>query len=125
MITFHEISVTEIKDKYPSYFHKQARYFNILKSNNNIGYYGVISYNDKICEAFLMFKSFKGKVLSRDFFIFLFEHLSSLGYKEVYTWTKWDRLIKLFSHFEKFGVCKTACPAWDTDPTKTWYIKRT
>jgi hypothetical protein len=125
MITFHEINSTEIKDKYPTYFHKKARYFNIAKNNNNIGYYGVISYDYEVCEAFLMFKSFKGKVLSKEFFLSLFEHLYSLGYREVLTWTKWDKLIKLFSHFTKFGIYKTRCPAWDNDPSKTWYIMRT
>ena len=72
MMSFEEIDKSEIRQKYPTYFHEKARYFNIVKNNNNIGYYGVISYTNKVCEAFLMFKSFKGKVLSRDFFVYLF-----------------------------------------------------
>lgn len=124
MITFQEIDKSEIKDKYPTYFHEKARYFNITKNNNNIGYYGIISYSNKVCEAFLMFKSFKGKVLSKGFFVSLFSHLFSLGYKEIYTWTKWDKLIRLFDHFSQFGICKTGCPEWDKDPTKTWYIRK-
>lgn len=123
-IIFSETEKSFIKDNFPAYFHKEAHYFNIVKNNNVIGYYGVISYDYEVCEAFLMFKSFKGKVLSKDFFLSLFEHLYSLGYREVLTWTKWDKIIKLFSHFTKFGIYRTKCPSWDKDPTKTWYIMR-
>jgi hypothetical protein len=65
-----------------------------------------------------------------------------LGYREIWTWTKWDRLIKLFARFEKLGIEKTECPPWDKEArvaplpsigpfskvgphqTKTWFIKR-
>jgi len=69
-------------------------------------------------------KSFSRKVLTKEFFINLFSHAFSLGFKELYTWTRWDRLIKLFEHFTGYGIEKTSPPVWDNDLTKCWYIKR-
>ena len=136
MFTYLETHPLEIREKYRHYYHEKARYFRIARNAIPVGYYGIIPYDDKTCEAFLMFKSFQGKVLSRDFFIALFNHSFSLGYKEIYTWTKWDRLIKLFGHFKKFGIEPTNCPPWDKDwldptkaggdpcETKTWFVRR-
>jgi len=121
---FKEIESSEIKKSYASYFHEKARYFAINKRNDFLCYYGIIDITDEIGEAFLMFKSFNSKVLSKEFFLSLFDHLTKLGYKEIYTWTKWDKLIKLFSHFNRFGIEKVNYPEWDKDPSKTWFLKR-
>jgi len=136
MILFEEVDQSVIVNHYPSYVHGKARYFKIIKNNRTLCFYGVIAHTQETGEgrppgeAFLMMKTFQGKVLSREFFEALFAHADSLGYKEIWTWTKWEKLAKLFRHFKRFGIETTGCPPWDNksklDPrqTKTWFIKK-
>jgi hypothetical protein len=131
-IYFVEVGALQIREHYPSYFHEKACYFKAMKDGKTLCLYGIISRSETTGEAFLMMKTFNGiegrppKVLSKGFFVSLFAHVFSLGYKEIYTWTKWERLKKLFCHFKRFGIETTSCPPWgkDSDPTKTWFIKR-
>lgn len=124
MIAFEKIDKQEIKEKHPSYFHEDAIYFQVKKNGFPLCMYGIIDRQDSIGEAFLMLKSFSGKVFTKEFFHELFNHACSLGFKELYTWTNWDRLIMVFEHFIKFGIERTLPPTWDNDETKHWYIKR-
>ena len=128
-IQFIDMNPDDIRENYPDSFHEQARYFKVLKNGNPLCCYGIISHPDQLGEAFLIMKTFQGKVLSKGFFLSLFEHAFSLGYREVYTWTSWDRLIRLFRHFEKLGIEPTGCPPWDTGSIatltlKTWFMKK-
>ena len=124
MILFEEVDQSVIVNHYPSYVHGKARYFKIVKNNKTLCFYGVIAHTQETGEAFLMMETFNGKVLSKDFFVSLFAHAFSLGYKELHTWTKWDRLIKLFRRFEGLGITKTDSPFWDEDSLKIWFMKR-
>ena len=124
-MTFEEVGMSGIMNSYPSYVHEQARYFKAIRNGKTLCFYGIIAHTDEVCEAFLMMKTFNGRVLSKGFFVCLFAHAFSLGYREVWTWTKWDRLIKLFTRFERFGIKKTGSPPWDNNsPTKTWFLKK-
>ena len=129
-IHFVEVSPHEIIKSYPSYFHEKARYFKAIKVDGRLPddkplcFYGIISRTEHAGEAFLMMKTFNGKVLSKGFFVSLFHHVFSLGYKEIYTWTKWNRLIELFRRFKRFGIEETGCPPWDKDASKTWFIRK-
>jgi hypothetical protein len=145
-IGFVETNKEEIKEIYPSSFHEKARYFKATRNGKTLCFYGIINRTDDqarlnqagldTCEAFLMMGTFQGRVLSKGFFFSLFNHLFSLGYREIWTWTKWDRLIKLLARFEKLGIEQAQCPTWDKGPTvgslskvdlrqtKTWFIKR-
>ncbi len=124
MMIFEELDKSEILNKYKSSFHEKARYFNVKKHDIYICIYGLINYTDKICECFWIMNSFKGKVFTKDFFIELFKHAFSLGYKEMYTWTEEPKIIKLFNRFGNFGIEKSDKPLWDMDDKKTWFIKR-
>ena len=123
-MTFEEVDLSEIVNRYPSYAHDKARYFKITKDNKILCFYGIIVHADEIGEAFLMMKTFQGKVLTKEFFVGLFRHAFSLGYKEIYTWTKWHKLIRLFDRFRKFGIAQTDCPTWDLDNRQVWFLKR-
>ena len=67
-MTFEEVGMSGIMNSYPSYVHEQARYFRITKGNKTICFYGIIAHTDEVCEAFLMMKTFNGRVLSKGFF---------------------------------------------------------
>jgi hypothetical protein len=123
---FNEVSPYFINEYYKKYFHPNARYFEIIKNNKIICYYGIIKISKDICEAFWLIGTFNGKVFSKQFFIELFTHLFSIGYSETYTWisNKHNKLIRLFEGFKKFGIEKTECPFWDNDKTKIWFIRR-
>lgn len=86
-------------------------------------FYGVVGYTNNECEAFLALDSFKGKVLTKEFFINLFEHLETLQYKSIYTWTVrnvWRNVLNAF------GWENTSPPYWhpDCDPSIMWLVKR-
>jgi hypothetical protein len=139
---FIEVNKEEIRKTYPAYYHEQARYFKAKKKGQTLCFYGIIHRTKVSCEAFLMMGTFQGRVLSKGFFLALFHHLFSLGYREIWTWTKWDRLIRLLARFEKLGIQEAECPPWDIEAkvaplprvgslsqvdrcqTKTWFIKR-
>jgi len=121
-ICFAEVSPVYVREAWPSYFHERARYFRIMKGGKPLCFYGVITRASDVGEAFLMIKTFQGKVLSKEFFMALFAHAGSLGYKELWTWTKWDRLINLFRRFRRLGIEEAGCPPWDKGVRKTWFV---
>ncbi len=124
MMIFKEIDSSEIKKSYASYFHEKARYFMINKNTDVLCYYGIIDITDEIGETFFICNSFNGKILSKGFILSLFDHACNLGYKELYTWSKWDRLINFCSYLKKYGIEKTSIPEWDKDASKSWFVKR-
>lgn len=121
---FKELPKSEIYNNHNHCYHDDATYYQISKNGENLCIYGIISRKDKIGEAFWIMDSFIGKVFSKNFFCGLFDHLFSLQYKEIYTWTRCKRLINIFSRFNDVGIEKIECPEWDNDQTKTWFIKR-
>ena len=124
MINFSEINNYYIVDNHPKYFHENARYFQIIKDKCNVGFYGLIDYTDKVCDVFWLMDTFKGKVFTKDFFKYNFDHLFSLDYKTFYTWSKQPKVIRIFDHCKNFGIERSENPFWDNDKTKTWFIRR-
>lgn len=124
MMIFKEIAKSEIYNKLNQYYHDDAVYYQISKKDIPLCIYGIIKRHDKIGEAFWIMDSFNGKVFSKNFFLCLFNHIFSLKYNEMYTWTRCKRLINIFSHFQEMGIEKVNCPQWDNDETKTWFVKR-
>jgi hypothetical protein len=123
MFAFYEVDKSEIKEKYKNYYHEKGRYFKAVKNNNTMCFYGVIGYTQNECEAFLMLNTFIDNVLSKEFFNCFFNHLETIGFNDIYTWTvleKWRRI------FKRFGIHQTNAPIWgnDNDPQKTWFVKR-
>ena len=123
-IIFEEIDKSEIYTTHNNHYRDDARYFRISKPNKILCIYGVLSHGDGIAEAFWILDSFNDNVLSKKFFTSLFNHLFSLGFKEIYTWTRCAKLTNVFRHFNNFGIDEITFPTWDNDETKTWFIKR-
>lgn len=124
MITFEPMDRSEIYSSHNNHYDDNARYFKIFKDGQLLCIYGVLSRDENIGEAFWILDSFEGNVLSKKFFNYLFKHCFSLGYKQMYTWTRCDRLRSVFKRFEKFGIKKIDYPTWDNDESKTWFMKR-
>jgi len=124
MIEFAEVPKAQIYTTHNSHYHDDARYFKINRSNKPLCIYGVISHGEGAAEAFWVLDSFNKNVLSQTFFEKLFTHLFSLGFKEIYTWTRCKKLINIFGHYKNFGIEKIDFPTWDKDETKTWFMKR-
>lgn len=121
---FKEIDKSEIYTNHNNCYHDDASYYTISKNDKPLCIYGVISRADNIGEAFWIMDSFNDKVFCKNFFYSLFKHASYLKYKEIYTWTRCSRLINVFGKFGSFGIEKVASPTWDSDPTKTWFMRR-
>lgn len=124
MFKFTELPKSEIYTTYNTHYHDDARYFKIDKEDKPLCIYGVLSRGDGIAEAFWVLNSFNKNVLTKTFFENLFNHLFSLDFKEIYTWTRCKKLTNVFGHYNNFGIEKIGCPAWDRDETKTWFMKR-
>lgn len=124
MMHFEEIDKSEIYEKYNNCYHEKAIYYNIKKGEQLLCIYGVIPRTNEIAEAFWITNSFHDKVFCKRFFHSLFKHLFSLGYKEIYTWTRCKKLVEVFGHFKNFGIIKSEVPYWDNDSTKVWFVKR-
>jgi hypothetical protein len=120
---FKEIDKSEIYTNHNNCYHDDADYYEIIKNDKPLCIYGVISRSDNIGEAFWIMDSFNDKVFCKNFFYSLFKHASSLKYKEIYTWTRCNRLINIFGKFNTFGIEKVASPKWDNDQTKTWFMR--
>ncbi len=121
---FKEIDKSEIYTNHNSCYHDDAKYYTISKNGKQLCIYGVIAREDGVGEAFWIMDSFNDRVFCKTFFIALFNHLFSLQYKKVYTWTRCKRLINIFGKFNSFGIEKIDFPLWDVDQTKTWFMKR-
>lgn len=113
------ISIMDNKNFFPD-----ATYFVAKKNGFPLFYYGIINRGKKIGEAFLIFRLFQGKVLTKQVFNDLFKHLFSLGYEKLYTYTTTSKWVKLFKHFKKIGINEVSAPEWDRDSNKTWFLKR-
>lgn len=124
MITFEAMDKSEIYSSHNAHYDDNARYFKVFKDNQPLCIYGVLSRDGNVGEAFWILDSFEDNVLSKKFFNHLFKHCFSLGYKELYTWTRCERLRSVFRRFEKFGIEQIDFPSWDHDESKTWFMKR-
>lgn len=125
MITFEEIDKNDIYHTYNNHYFDDARYFNVIKNDKLLCIYGIRDRNYDILEAFWILPSFNKNILNKRLFNSLFNHCFSLGYKYIFTWSRCEKLINVFSHFSKFGIEKLSSPPpWDDDTTKTWFMKR-
>jgi hypothetical protein len=124
LIEFKEIQPLFIFCNYPKYWRPTGRYFQIIKNNKVLCYYGIVERIKGVAEAFLLMDTINGRVFNKSFFQSLFSHAFSLNYEKLYTWTQWGKLIQVLSRFKKIGIEKVPPPAWDSDTTKTWFLKR-
>lgn len=124
MITFTEIPSEQIYTTHNEHYFDQARYFQICDGDKSLCIYGVVAHSKITGEAFWVLDSFNKDVLSKKFFKDLFEHLFSLGFKVIYTWTRCKKLTNVFSHYKNLGIEKIGTPSWDNDESKTWFMKR-
>ena len=72
-IIFSETSPYFIDEYYKKYFHPHARYFEIIKKNKILCYYGIIEHTNKknkqkVGEAFWLMDTFANNVFSKEFF---------------------------------------------------------
>lgn len=111
MIEFIPISENEVKEKYPN--HKVCESilcFSIKKKYQDVGFYVMERINENVGNASIeIFENFRFKVLSRDFLKYLFSHLLTFGFKEIYACTLlngWESL------FERFNANIVEAPTW-------------
>lgn len=124
MMELVEIDKSEIYEKHNDFYFENAVYYNVVKDDKILCICGVLPIMDNVAEAFWVKNSFHKNVLSKRFFSSLFVNMFSLGYKVLFTWTRCKKLISIFEHYRGIGIEKVDAPAWDKDPTKTWFMKR-
>lgn len=123
-ICFKSVDPQEIKESFPDYFWENAIYFMIQNDGEDAGLYGIIPRGNKTGDAFLtVFESYSYKLINKKTLNELFNHPFSLGFTEVWTWTRLQSWIKLLKRIE--GVeFQLIPPSWDNDFTKIWFRKR-
>lgn len=126
MIQFKAIDPQEIKERFPKFYREDAQYSSILKNGTNAGIYGIIDRGHSIAETFMtVFEGYRYKIIHKTSIDFMMNHPFSLGFHEVWTWTRWQSWIKLLKRFEFQGVeCQLMPPSWDDDWTKVWFRQR-
>lgn len=120
---FEKIDKSIIYEIHNHCFFEEATYYNIIKGDQVLCIYGLFPRSSDISELFWITESFHDKVFSKTFFMSLIKHSFSLGYKEIYTWTRCEKLMMVLNHFNKLGIEKTSSPSWDSDETKVWFRK--
>jgi len=134
MMTTHFIPLTreETRKKHPQYVRDDSTCFEILKNHTPVGLYGLIDHGiDPLTkvrqgEGFLtIFPAFRYRILSKGFFLKLFDHALESGFEVVYTWTRLPSWQKLLGRFRSLGIHRLdEPPPWDSDPTKVWFVKQ-
>lgn len=123
-IHFKAIDPQEIKERFSDYFWEKTTYFLIQSDGEEAALYGIIHRGNKTGDAFLtVFERHRYKLLNKKTLNDLFNHPFSLGFTEVWTWTRLQSWIKLLKRIE--GVeFRLIPPSWDNDFTKIWFRKR-
>lgn len=121
---FVEVDKSEIYENHNDCYFENAVYYNVMRGDKLLCICGVLPLMDNVAEAFWVKNSFSKNVLSKSFFSSFFDNMFSLGYKALFTWTRCKKLISVFEHYRGIGIEKVGSPAWDKDPTKTWFMKR-
>jgi hypothetical protein len=124
MFHFQEIGKEIIYIMYNENYFDDARYFSITKNKKPVCIYGVITRSDDTAEVLWIVDSFRKDGFTKELFINLFNHFSALGFKRFYSWTRCKKLTNILNNFKKYGIEKTDYPFWDSDETKTWFMKR-
>ena len=126
MTQFIAIDPQEIKERFPKLYREDAQYYSILKGGEKAGAYGIIDRGYSIAETFMtVFEGYKYKVINKNSIFYMMNQPFFLGFKEVWTWTRWQSWIKLLQRFENEGVePQLLPPSWDDDFTKIWFRKR-
>ena len=128
---FEELTAEETRNLYPSYSRRDIVCFSIIKDGFCVGLYGLIDRGidpktgGRLGEGFLtVFPNFRFQILNKTFLQSLFDHALATGFQKVYTWTRlpsWQRVLK---RFESCGIHHLETPpAWDSDPSKVWFVK--
>ncbi len=139
---FHPLTPEETFRLFPQYFREACPCFLILKETvslgqeestdwDPVGLYGLIDRGvdpetgDHLGEGFLtVFPKFRFRVLNKTFFKALFDHAFTTGFQKVYTWTRWKSWATVLQRFASLGITHLESPPpWDTDPTKSWFVK--
>jgi hypothetical protein len=121
---FREVDKSEIYDNYNHHYRDNAIYYDIRDGDKSLCKYGFVPYSHGVAEVFWILDSFNKNVISKKLFSALFKHSFALGYKVLFTWTRCEKLIKVFEYYKRVGIEEVPPPAWDSDPTKTWFMKR-
>jgi hypothetical protein len=126
MITFKAIDLQEIKEDFPHLFRTDTRYFFIMKDAEKAGIYGIIDRGYSRAETLMtVFEGYRYKIINKATIDFMMNHPFSLGFHEVWTWTRLQSWIKLLKRFESCGVePQLLPPSWDNDLTKIWFRQK-
>lgn len=126
MTQFKAIDPQEIKEGFPKLYREDTQYYSILKNGETSGIYGIIDRGNSIAETFMtVFEGYKYLVINKNSLFYMMSQPFSLGFKDIWTWTRWQSWIKLLQRFENEGVNPQLMPpSWDDDFTKIWFRKR-
>jgi hypothetical protein len=100
---FIDVAPKEIKEHFPSFYHKDDTYFEIIKAEQPIG---IISVRPFIAEGgcnFGVFMTDKYK-LTKNIVLEAFKIPSKLGFKTIFIGSSNDIVTNFLDYMEKFGI---------------------
>jgi len=102
-ICFKKINPFEIKEYFPSFYHKEDTYFEIIKAEQPIG---IISIRPFIAEGacnFGVFMTDKYKI-TKNIVLEAFKIPSKLGFKTIFIASSNDIVTNFLDYMKKFGI---------------------
>jgi hypothetical protein len=119
MIYFVELAALEIKDHFPSFYHKDGTYFEIIKGEQPIGFISIRPFNEEIKSCNFGVHLVDKYKLTKNIILSAFDLPKKLGYKVMFLASDVKIVTSFLDYMEKFGI-NYLC----TILQKRYYFKR-
>lgn len=104
-IHFESIDEKHIKEVFFNFFYENCVFFEIIYNNVAIGFYGIKSLSEKICEISLyIYEKCRGK-FTKEVTLKCLKFPFELGFDKIMIKTELEKMVKFLSKLKKHGVC--------------------
>lgn len=100
---FIDVAPKEIKEHFPSFYHKDDTYFEIIKNEQPIGIISIRPFVDESACNFGVFMTDKYK-LTKNIVLEAFKIPSKLGFKTIFIGSSNDIVTNFLDYMKKFGI---------------------
>lgn len=109
-----------VMNAFKAAYHQDAIYYIISKKDVDYAIYGIKPITIDICEIFLwIFNEYRGKLFTKDTFLYLLNFPLSLKFKQIVIKTKEKSLVTALESAKRYGVEKIK-----EIGQETWFLKR-
>lgn len=103
MVSFCEVDKSEIKEHFPSFYHRDDTYFEIIKGEEPIGLISIRPFIEESACNFGVFMIDKYK-LTKNIVLEAFKIPEKLGFKTMFIASSNDIVTNFLDYMKKFGI---------------------